>query len=636
MKKTHTVPKGFLLKSLIAFAFLFSFAGQVFSATPGPGLYTFAGATDNSDGTYTSTDGFFLISGNDGYTTNGVDGVKADQYGSYIDDDAASSSGTSYIEVSVVGGGSFTLTTSVIGDYDASSATTTNDFTNVHAVGLFNGSPVVSTSAHSSVGTYETNYGFDFSSFSGITIDAIRAYYTWSSGTTKQTGFNFESITIASASAISPPALTTTGISAITSSTASSGGNVTSNGGAAVTARGICWSTSQFPTTSDSFTSESGTTGAFTSNLTSLSAGTLYYVRAYATNSVGTAYGNEVSFTTLSATSTTTPTFTATPTSTPTFTASPTFSPTVTGTSTATPEFTQTVTLTPTMTYTATTTPTTTSTFTATPTTTPTSTITLTATPTMTTTLTASPTASPTSTITSTVTPTSTSTSTITSTYTATPTVTSTFTETVTSTPSVTFTATPTATPTSTITSTYTVTETSTPTFTATVTPTTSATGTPSFTVTPTVTITLTNTPTPTVTLTATASTTSTFTPTVTPTSTASATTTPTSTITVTSTVTLTSTTVTTVLEQGAYYPSPARGDTIQIWCHVQGQGNVGIKVYNVTGELVATLNETCNGNGSVPFDIRDLSSGFYYYLLDVHDETGKHKTEIKKLVIVK
>lgn len=95
------------------------------------------------------------------------------------------------------------------------------------------------------------------------------------------------------------PTISTTSVSSITATTASSGGDVTSDGGSAVTARGVCWSTSTNPTTSDSKTSDGTGTGSFTSSLTSLSGSTTYYVRAYATNSYGTAYGDQVSFSTL-------------------------------------------------------------------------------------------------------------------------------------------------------------------------------------------------------------------------------------------------------------------------------------------------------------------------------------------------
>jgi len=95
------------------------------------------------------------------------------------------------------------------------------------------------------------------------------------------------------------PVLTTSSVGAITKTSAASGGNITSDGGAAVTLRGVCWSTSVNPSITNSTTSNGSGTGAFTSSITGLIANTQYYVRAYATNSVGTAYGNEFSFTTL-------------------------------------------------------------------------------------------------------------------------------------------------------------------------------------------------------------------------------------------------------------------------------------------------------------------------------------------------
>ncbi len=97
------------------------------------------------------------------------------------------------------------------------------------------------------------------------------------------------------------PTVTTTAIADIDKNTATGGGNVTADGGATVTARGICWSTSQNPTVDGNHTTDGTGTGSFTSSMTGLTANTTYYVRAYATNSVGTAYGEQVSFTTLAA-----------------------------------------------------------------------------------------------------------------------------------------------------------------------------------------------------------------------------------------------------------------------------------------------------------------------------------------------
>ncbi len=105
---------------------------------------------------------------------------------------------------------------------------------------------------------------------------------------------------------IAIPNLTTTGASSITSYTASSGGNITTDGGASVTARGVCWNTTGSPTIADAKTSDGSGIGSFTSTITGLSPSTTYKVRAYATNSVGTAYGNEITVNTLSINITTT------------------------------------------------------------------------------------------------------------------------------------------------------------------------------------------------------------------------------------------------------------------------------------------------------------------------------------------
>jgi len=97
---------------------------------------------------------------------------------------------------------------------------------------------------------------------------------------------------------VNVPTLTTTAVTEITSSNAISGGMITDNGGAAVTVRGVCWSTSPNPTTAGNKTEDGAGSGSFTSNITGLEANTKYYVRAYATNSAGTAYGNQLEFTT--------------------------------------------------------------------------------------------------------------------------------------------------------------------------------------------------------------------------------------------------------------------------------------------------------------------------------------------------
>jgi len=94
------------------------------------------------------------------------------------------------------------------------------------------------------------------------------------------------------------PTVTTASFTAVTSNSAITGGDVAQDGGASVTARGVAYGTSSTPTTSGTITTDGTGTGVFTSTLTGLTPSATYYVRAYATNSVGTAYGNEVSFTT--------------------------------------------------------------------------------------------------------------------------------------------------------------------------------------------------------------------------------------------------------------------------------------------------------------------------------------------------
>jgi len=93
------------------------------------------------------------------------------------------------------------------------------------------------------------------------------------------------------------PVVTTTAASSILTTSATSGGSITTDGGAGVSASGVCWNTGGSPTAGGSHTVDTVSLGAFSSSITGLSPGTLYYVRAYATNSVGTSYGAQTSFT---------------------------------------------------------------------------------------------------------------------------------------------------------------------------------------------------------------------------------------------------------------------------------------------------------------------------------------------------
>lgn len=128
------------------------------------------------------------------------------------------------------------------------------------------------------------------SNLNPATVYYVRAYATNSTGTSYGNQQEFSTTGL--------PVLTTTAVSNVTSTTATTGGNISDDGGYTITARGVCWSTSTEPTLADSYTEDGTGTGSYTSNLTDLTINTTYYVRAYATNINGTMYGSEVSFNT--------------------------------------------------------------------------------------------------------------------------------------------------------------------------------------------------------------------------------------------------------------------------------------------------------------------------------------------------
>ena len=112
-------------------------------------------------------------------------------------------------------------------------------------------------------------------------------------------GFGLTVRPVSGENKIQLPTVTTNDVTNITTSSATCGGNVTSDGGFDITARGVCWSTNPNPTINDNKTSDGSGTGSFTSNLINLTENTAYYFRAYATNEKGTSYGEEKSFKTL-------------------------------------------------------------------------------------------------------------------------------------------------------------------------------------------------------------------------------------------------------------------------------------------------------------------------------------------------
>ena len=142
--------------------------------------------------------------------------------------------------------------------------------------------------------------GSFISNLSGLTPGStyyIRAYASNSAGTGYGNQITFSTLPVLAT-------ITSSQINQLTSNSAISGGNITSDEGVNVTARGVCWSTSPNPNVDlITKTVDGSGSGIFSSSITQLIPATNYYVRAYATNAVGTAYGNEISFTTLNSNS---------------------------------------------------------------------------------------------------------------------------------------------------------------------------------------------------------------------------------------------------------------------------------------------------------------------------------------------
>lgn len=124
------------------------------------------------------------------------------------------------------------------------------------------------------------------------TLYYVRAYSTNSAGTAYGYQYSFTT------RALSVPTIATNPVIAVSATSATSGGNISDGGGSTVSARGVCWGVTTTPTKDSSHTSDGTSTGTFNSNAGGLLSHTLYYLRAYATNSTGTAYGNVISFTT--------------------------------------------------------------------------------------------------------------------------------------------------------------------------------------------------------------------------------------------------------------------------------------------------------------------------------------------------
>lgn len=155
-----------------------------------------------------------------------------------------------------------------------------------------NHNPTINGS-HTNNGTGTGNFTCNMNNLNAHTTYYVRAYATNSRGTAygEEVSFN---------TSANPPTVSTGAVTNITTSSATGNGSIVSNGGNAVTEQGFCWSTSHNPSITGTHVVAEGDANDFSAALTNLSPNTTYYVRAYATNGTGTAYGDEVQFTTLS------------------------------------------------------------------------------------------------------------------------------------------------------------------------------------------------------------------------------------------------------------------------------------------------------------------------------------------------
>jgi hypothetical protein len=157
--------------------------------------------------------------------------------------------------------------------------------------------------SESQVDSYVSNNGFLSSEIDGSTTNEIQAFSVSLAGDTlyleNSNWVIIPGISLANLPPAEPTVLTTT-ITDVSYSSVNSGGNITDDGGAPVTARGIVWGTTSNPTIGSNIgiTSNGSGSGIFVSSITGLSLSTTYYVRSYATNSIGTSYGQEETFTT--------------------------------------------------------------------------------------------------------------------------------------------------------------------------------------------------------------------------------------------------------------------------------------------------------------------------------------------------
>ena len=210
-----------------------------------------------------------------------------------------SNNGNNELLITATGPGAPTVTTNAVSSLTATSAVcggnvTTDCGCDVTDRGLcwatFN-APSLENGSHLSNGTGTGTFSSTMSNLTPNTVYYVRAFATNVRGTSYGEERQFTTND-------GMPTVTINAVTNITATSAVCGGNINSNGGFAVTDKGLVWSTSQYPTMSDNHISLGSGDTPFSGSMTNLLMGTAYYVRAYATNSQGTSYSTQLLFTT--------------------------------------------------------------------------------------------------------------------------------------------------------------------------------------------------------------------------------------------------------------------------------------------------------------------------------------------------
>ncbi len=279
-----------VLACLVGFMGIFLSAPHLALAAPTTGTTTFP------------TSGGFTTIGNQtsprsvnylGFSFNAVSGgnVSISQAGTAVNL-LVNSGGPSYLGFASDDSSKFKLSSFILRATNATYISTLT-LTGYSAGSAVSGATSTLTLTASGIGNERT---WDVSAITGFqNIDEVRI----TGPTTGTGGVALVSITIATA--VTPavaPTVTTATQSAVTTTSATLGGNVTADGGASVTERGIVWGTATAPTTANNKVQNGSGTGAFSGTVTGLPAGATVFVRAYAINSVNTSYGSEISFAT--------------------------------------------------------------------------------------------------------------------------------------------------------------------------------------------------------------------------------------------------------------------------------------------------------------------------------------------------